>query len=538
MRTRSSSNIPVESSPNIPVESSPNPTTSNPKRRNRRRSKQPFILEESPVDTMADQRTMAELLRASTEGYAEAIVVPPILAEQFELKHSLINMMASDYKRTILMITSAWDRYKDLLRTCPHHGFTELHKLDTFYNALNPADQDSLKSAAGGNLLERCTQDVLTIIENKSKFGTNLYFREDIVVLMRNSNVIPNTESYKFTNLPYKISFDRFSFARRSNTFNGDVNNTGFEVTKFCVIRSLNLDTDLPIGEVISWEYELREYEVYGSKVKVKEKFLVNVENARVFDDGKGGCQGSECEDDYYFHNKFVKFYVLKNRPLTFPSKFVSRHRINEFKVAILLYGNKDFQMELNQNIVKLSKGNKKMYLTMEGDWIKFMRTTGFDATKDKREVMEEDKEAVVLDVNFVKIVDMVKPEVDVDVNNAVQLDEIKDMNNVSDIYNKRCVGDIYGVESSISELGTIDLQIMRMGHVGIEYDAESSDISKENILDKYSKHLTDAEKSYKIVVDGKEYSYVCDIKKSDLFPEGFDDNFSVVGDNKFRVFF
>nr|GEW06039.1 reverse transcriptase domain-containing protein [Tanacetum cinerariifolium] len=45
---------------------------------------------------MADNRTMAELLRAPTEGYAEAIVVPPILAEQFELKHSLINMMITD----------------------------------------------------------------------------------------------------------------------------------------------------------------------------------------------------------------------------------------------------------------------------------------------------------------------------------------------------------------------------------------------------------------------------------------------------------
>ncbi|GKE81799.1 hypothetical protein Tco_1551799 [Tanacetum coccineum] len=45
----------------------------------------------------------------------------------------------------------AWGRYKDLLRACPHHGFTELHQLDTFYNALNPADQDSLNFAAGGN---------------------------------------------------------------------------------------------------------------------------------------------------------------------------------------------------------------------------------------------------------------------------------------------------------------------------------------------------------------------------------------------------
>nr|GFA85012.1 reverse transcriptase domain-containing protein [Tanacetum cinerariifolium] len=63
----------------------------------------------------------------------------------------------------------AWDRYKDLLHACPRHGFIELHQLDTFYNALKSADQDSLNSAADGNLLERRTQDMLTIIENKSK---------------------------------------------------------------------------------------------------------------------------------------------------------------------------------------------------------------------------------------------------------------------------------------------------------------------------------------------------------------------------------
>nr|GEW26396.1 reverse transcriptase domain-containing protein [Tanacetum cinerariifolium] len=88
MHTRSSSNLVGESSPI--------PTTSNLKRRNRRRSKQSFSLEESPLDTMADQRTMAEFFRAPTEGYAEAIVVPPILTEHFKLKHSLINMMTFD----------------------------------------------------------------------------------------------------------------------------------------------------------------------------------------------------------------------------------------------------------------------------------------------------------------------------------------------------------------------------------------------------------------------------------------------------------
>ncbi|GJV49685.1 hypothetical protein Tco_1439897 [Tanacetum coccineum] len=45
----------------------------------------------------------------------------------------------------------AWDRFNDLLRGCPHHGFSELHQLDTFYNALNSNDQDSLNSAAGAS---------------------------------------------------------------------------------------------------------------------------------------------------------------------------------------------------------------------------------------------------------------------------------------------------------------------------------------------------------------------------------------------------
>ncbi|GJV11726.1 reverse transcriptase domain-containing protein [Tanacetum coccineum] len=56
-----------------------------------------------------------------------------------------------------------------LLRACPHHGFSELHQLDTFYNALNSNDQDSLNSAAGGNFLDKMPRDCLAIIESKSK---------------------------------------------------------------------------------------------------------------------------------------------------------------------------------------------------------------------------------------------------------------------------------------------------------------------------------------------------------------------------------
>nr|GFA64750.1 reverse transcriptase domain-containing protein [Tanacetum cinerariifolium] len=138
-------------------------------------------------------------------GYAEAIVVPSILAEQFELKHTLINMMISDQTTNLRNEISnfqqrfdesfheAWDRYKDLLRACPHHGFTELHQLDTFYNELNPVDQDSLNSAAGGNLLERRTQDVLTIIENKSKVSNSR--NKSVVSQVKSSDANSNSSS-------------------------------------------------------------------------------------------------------------------------------------------------------------------------------------------------------------------------------------------------------------------------------------------------------------------------------------------------------
>ncbi|GJV01472.1 reverse transcriptase domain-containing protein [Tanacetum coccineum] len=228
---------------------------------------EPFDLEEPinnqdppdpPVVTMADNRTMAQLLEAPTEGYEDAIVVPEITADNFELKHGLLtlvqnkqffghdkedphahiryfNKITSTMKflnvpstsvklmlfsfsleggtriwfekeppRSILTrddlvskfinkffppsktanlrneITNfqqrfdesfyeAWDRFNDLLRACPHHMFSELHQPDTFYNALNSSDQDSLNSAAGGNFLDKMPQDCLRIIEGKSK---------------------------------------------------------------------------------------------------------------------------------------------------------------------------------------------------------------------------------------------------------------------------------------------------------------------------------------------------------------------------------
>nr|GFB86577.1 hypothetical protein [Tanacetum cinerariifolium] len=172
--------------------------------------------------TMADNRTMAQMLEAPIEGYEDAIVVPQINANNFKLKQTLINLVQSNQftgrqdphnhlhffnkvtstfrhpeeylvskfinqffppsKTTYLRneitnflqkpnetFNEAWERFKDLLRQFPHHGFSELLQLDTFYNALNPNDQDALDSAAEGNFLDKIPLECLSIIESKSK---------------------------------------------------------------------------------------------------------------------------------------------------------------------------------------------------------------------------------------------------------------------------------------------------------------------------------------------------------------------------------
>nr|GEV37320.1 reverse transcriptase domain-containing protein [Tanacetum cinerariifolium] len=82
---------------------------------------------------------------------------------------SLHNEITNFQQRFDESFSEACDRFKDLLRACPHHCFLELNQLDTFYNALNSKDQDSLNSAAGGNFLDKMPRECLAIIESKSK---------------------------------------------------------------------------------------------------------------------------------------------------------------------------------------------------------------------------------------------------------------------------------------------------------------------------------------------------------------------------------
>nr|GEV40101.1 reverse transcriptase domain-containing protein [Tanacetum cinerariifolium] len=181
MQTRSSSRLVSDQSLN--PTSSTNP---NLKGCNRRRSKQRvenFNFEElsPPIVTMADQRTMAQLLQVPTEGYEDAIVIPVITPDNFELKHGLLTLVQNKqffghdkedphaHIRYFNKITSTLKFLNVLNTSIKLMLFHFPSKLDTFYNALNSKDQDSLNSAVGGNFLDKMPRECLAINESKSK---------------------------------------------------------------------------------------------------------------------------------------------------------------------------------------------------------------------------------------------------------------------------------------------------------------------------------------------------------------------------------
>ncbi|GKD32200.1 hypothetical protein Tco_1242978 [Tanacetum coccineum] len=95
-----------------------------------------------------------------------------ITRQSINVKRHIFNVIGDTEKfeeRDLNIGGDSWERFKELLRACPHHGFTELTQVDTFYNGLNENEQDSLNAAAGGNLLSKTTREALNIIENKSK---------------------------------------------------------------------------------------------------------------------------------------------------------------------------------------------------------------------------------------------------------------------------------------------------------------------------------------------------------------------------------
>ncbi|GKF61796.1 hypothetical protein Tco_0181850, partial [Tanacetum coccineum] len=101
--------------------------------------------EDPPVEPMADTRTMAQLLQAPTEGYEDAILIPEIVANNFELRHGLINLVQN--------------------KQFFGHDKEDPHAHIRYFNKIT----STIRSAYGGNFLDKMPRECLKIVESKSK---------------------------------------------------------------------------------------------------------------------------------------------------------------------------------------------------------------------------------------------------------------------------------------------------------------------------------------------------------------------------------
>nr|GEZ52552.1 reverse transcriptase domain-containing protein [Tanacetum cinerariifolium] len=151
--------------------------------------------------TMADNRTMAQILQAPIEGYEDEIVVPPVNANNFELNQTLINLVQSNqftrrqdphnHLRFFNKVTSTFRHpevpnttVKLLLFPFSLEGEAQIwlekepsRSILTWEDLIS---KDALDSAAGGNFLDKIPRECLSIIESKSKIAAALEDKLDI----------------------------------------------------------------------------------------------------------------------------------------------------------------------------------------------------------------------------------------------------------------------------------------------------------------------------------------------------------------------
>ena len=84
------------------------------------------------------------------------------LTDKFLMKYfpptknvKLKNEITSFHQLEDKSLCDAWERFKELLRRCPHHGIFYCIQLETFYNGLNPSTRLMVDASANGAWLSK-----------------------------------------------------------------------------------------------------------------------------------------------------------------------------------------------------------------------------------------------------------------------------------------------------------------------------------------------------------------------------------------------
>nr|GEV70550.1 reverse transcriptase domain-containing protein [Tanacetum cinerariifolium] len=156
---------------------------------------------------MADNRTMAQMLQSPIEGYEDAIVVPPINANNFELKQTLINLVQTN------QFTGRQDPYNHLrFFNKVTSTFRHPEVLNTTIKLFLPF---SLEGEARTWLYKEPPRSILTWEDLVSKFinqffppSKTTYLRNEITNFLQKPNETANTNAPPSSSSSPSNSFD------------------------------------------------------------------------------------------------------------------------------------------------------------------------------------------------------------------------------------------------------------------------------------------------------------------------------------------
>ncbi|KAJ9536000.1 hypothetical protein OSB04_un000828 [Centaurea solstitialis] len=131
-------------------------------------------------------------------------------------------------------VPTAWERFKELLRKCPHHGIPYCIQLETFYNGLNYPARQMLDATAGGaftassynegyNILEKISNNnghwtdsrakplQLTGVKNNDTYSTLATQVRDMAVMLKNlttkKQVVSGIDASEASELPVQCAY-------------------------------------------------------------------------------------------------------------------------------------------------------------------------------------------------------------------------------------------------------------------------------------------------------------------------------------------
>nr|GEU39198.1 DNA-directed DNA polymerase [Tanacetum cinerariifolium] len=116
---------------------------------------EPIENQDPPVVTMADTRTMTQLIQAPTEGYEDAIVVLAITADNFELKHGFLTLVKNK-------------QFFGHDKEDPHAHIRYFNKITSTLK-FPDVPNTFVEFRRGWYFLDKMPRDCLAIIESKSK---------------------------------------------------------------------------------------------------------------------------------------------------------------------------------------------------------------------------------------------------------------------------------------------------------------------------------------------------------------------------------